>query len=412
MLIWISLLVLSVAVVTPLAAQPDDNNEVIVWSRYDLADDSSAVAVNLREKIAAFEAETGIRVVYEQVAWDQMATRLIAAVQAGSGIPDVVTMFSQQVPALTDIAAPLDTLLADEAWLTELDANDQAACVLDSVRYCVAHTTRGGITYYRTAAFPDGFPQTAAGWLAAAPAFTSENTMFSTQYAGRSATAVELMWYPMIHSNGGRIFDDEGKPAWASEEVAEVVAFGRTLFSEGYFPALNVTGSFPDAEAPWLDGSAASFRGASWSGMFVPGLYDAVNAGEVAMTGGVDFGGGAYVLLNSETWVMPNGAPNPENARAWMRAFFEPDFLATWAQGQFGVPTLPAAQDAMPKDIPFFTQMHDVLQTQGVPMPPSPYYLESVDELAIAFQEMMLDPQIDALSRLQEAQDTILRRYW
>jgi len=171
MLIWISLLALSAAVVTPITAQ--SNDEVIVWSRYDLADDTSAVAVNLREKNAAFEAETGIRVVYEQVAWDKMATQLIAAVQAGSGIPDVVTMFSQQVPALTDIAAPLDTLLTDEAWLRELDANDQAACVLDGVRYCVAHTTRGGITYYRTEAFPDGFPQTTDAWLTAAPSLTS-----------------------------------------------------------------------------------------------------------------------------------------------------------------------------------------------------------------------------------------------
>ena len=40
----------------------------------------------------------------------------------------------------------------------------------------------------------------------------------------------------------GRIFDDEGKPAWSTPEVVEVVEFARELVSNEYIPAVNVTG--------------------------------------------------------------------------------------------------------------------------------------------------------------------------
>ena len=50
----------------------EETGEIVIWSRYDLTDteDSNAVALNAR--IEAFEAETGITVVYEQIAWESI----------------------------------------------------------------------------------------------------------------------------------------------------------------------------------------------------------------------------------------------------------------------------------------------------------------------------------------------------
>ena len=42
----------------------------------------------------------------------------------------------------------------------------------------------------------------------------------------------------------------------------------------------------------------------------------------------------------------------------------------------------------------------------------SPYYLESLDALAVAWQELLLDPALDAQTHLQAAQDLILQSYW
>lgn len=411
-LVWCTVLLLSVMVLAPVGAQ--DGGEIVMWSQYDLTNEEDQNAVNLAAKIAEFEENTGITVVYEQVAWDQLSTKLAIAVQAGGDVPDVVEAGSQHIPSLLDAGAlmPLDDLMADHEWVDDLNDGDTLACVIDGTRYCVAHNVRGGMTYYRVADFEGGFPQTTEEWMAVAPELSGENSYFSTQYAGRSYGAIEIMWWPMIYSNGGSIFDEEGRPAWATEEVAEVVEFGRSLFANGYFPEVNVTGEFSDAEAPWIEGEASSFRGGSWSAIFVPGLQDAVDAGDVAMTGGVDFGNGSYVFMVSEGWVVPEGANNPEGAGLWLDAFFEPEFLAAWAQSQFGIPTLGAAYEAAEFEGEFYQSVDEILGSQGLYMQQSPYYVESLDELAIAFQEMLLDPEIDALTRLEEAQDAVLRRYW
>jgi multiple sugar transport system substrate-binding protein len=389
-------------------------SRLVIWTRYDLTDDNDPNAVTLREKIAAFEQETGITVVHEQIAWDLLAPRLSIAVQAGGDVPDIVEAGSQHIPSLLDAGAlsPLDDLLAGQEWMADLGSGDAQACVIDGVRYCVAHNVRGGMTYYRTALFPNGFPQTVAEWLEVAPEMSMDGNVFSTQYAGRSYASIEIMWWPMIASNGGSIFDAEGKPAWATPEVAEVVEFGRTLFSNGYFPQLNVTGDFSDAEAPWNNGTAASFRGGSWSAIFVPGLQASVDSGEVSMTGGVDFGGGPFVFMVSEGWVVPNGARNTEAAAAWINSFFEPAFLAAWAGAQFGIPTLSTAYELTGFDSAFYASVDAILGEQGLYMQQSPYYVESLDALAAAFQEMMLDPSIDPLTKLTEVQDEVLRRYW
>lgn len=393
------------------AAQPDT---LAVWSRYDLANENDPNAANLARFIDAYERDTGVTVAYEQVAWDQLPVKLAVAAQSGADMPDVVAMGSQHITSLLDVGAlqPLDDLLAGEAWVNDLTRGDTEACLIDGVRYCVMAHVRGGITYYRADLFPDGFPQTTADWLATAPALSEGDNVFTSAYAGRSFAAIETFWFPMIASNSGRVFDDEGKPAWASDEVVEVVEFGRGLFREGYMPQITITGDFGDAEAPWLNGEAASFRGASWSAMFVPGLREAVNSGEVLLTGGVDFGSGAHVFLVSDGWVVPAGVQNPDGARLWLRSFMQPDFLATWASTQAGIPTIPAAAESETFDTPFFSAVSEILSAQGVYIAPSPYYIESLSALAVAMQELMLDPDLNAMTRLQQAQDEVLRRYW
>jgi ABC-type glycerol-3-phosphate transport system substrate-binding protein len=412
----LALLTLSVLLligsVVPVFSQIE---ELVMWSRYDLADTEDANAVTLNERITAFQDATGITVRYETIAWDQLSTKLAIAVQAGGDVPDIIEVGSQHVPSLLDAGAlmPLDDLLQDEAFLAELGEGDTLACVVEGVRYCVAHNVRGGMAYYKVADFPEGYPQTAEEWLATAPVFKEQELFFSTQFAGRNYGAIEIAWWPMIHSNGGSVFDAEGKPAWATPEVVEVVGFSRQLYSNGYLPEANITGDFSDAEAPWIDGSAVSFRGGSWSAIFVPGLQDAVEAGEVAMTGGVAFGeGNPYVFMVSEGWAVATGAKNPDGARAWLTGFMEPEFLAKWAAAQYGIPTTQSAYEASEFAGDFYQNVDTILGEQGLYMQQSPYYVESLDALAIAWQELLLDPNLDAMTRLQAAADEVLNRYW
>jgi maltose-binding protein MalE len=396
--------------VTPIMAQ---GNSITLWTSLDITNTEEARSVSLAEFIASFEESSGIAVNVEQVAWDQLSSRLSIAVTAGGDVPDIVEIGSQQIPAVLDAGAiaPLDGYLEGQEWVSQLSAGDVNACVIDGVRYCVAHTVRGSMSYYRVSDFPDGFPTTPEEVLAFAESGLPEGREFlTTFFAGRSYGAIELAWWPLIASNGGSLFDEEGKPAWATEEVAEIVEYGRALLAAGLIPEVNVTGDFSDAEAPWIDEQSAAFGGGSWSAIFVPGLRDAVDAGEVMIASNVNFGGGSYVFLNSESWVVPTGAANPEGAVAFISAFLEPEFLAGWAEANFGVPTIGAEEGAQIS--PFFQQVDTILGANGLYMQQSPFYVESLDLLAIAWQEMLLDPEINALERLQAAADEVLQQYW
>jgi ABC-type glycerol-3-phosphate transport system substrate-binding protein len=392
-----------------------ETGSITIWSRYDLTDTENQNSVLMKQRVDDFESETGIEVNYEQIAWDQLSPKLALAVQSGGNVPDVVEAGSQHIPSLLDAGAlmSMNQLLADEPWVAELTDGDKLACVVEGERVCVAHNVRGSMMFYHNSDFPDGFPETNEAWLTEAEKIKAQGQFFTTFFAGRSYGAIELAWAPYIYSNGGHIFDEEGKPAWATEEVAEVVEFARELVNNEYIPQVTITGEFSDAEAPWMNDETASFRGGSWSAIFVPGLRDSVEAGDTGMTGGLSFNGGdPHVFMVSEGWVIPEGAQNPEGGRAWLRGYMEPEFLAQWSEAQYGIPTTKAAYEAGQFDSAFYSEVDRILGEQGRYMEQSPFYVESLDALAIAFQEMLLDPEIDAMERLQEAEEEVLNRYW
>lgn len=399
----------------PAGESATASNEIVVWSRYDLEDPNDSNGAVLKEFIANLEGAEGIKVRYEQVAWDQLSTKLALAVQSGGDVPDVVESGSQHIQSLLDAGAliQLDDLLKDEAWAADLTDGDKKACVIDGERYCVANNVRGGMTYYEPTMFPAGFPQNPEEWQAACETLKADGKFANSFFAGRSYGAIEIGWWPMIKSNGGNIFDAEGKPVWATEEVAEVAKWGQQMFKNECFPQVAVTGDFSDPEIVWTSGQSAAFGGGSWSAIFVEGLLDQVNTGEVAMTGGVSFGGDPAVFMVSEGWVIPTGANNPQGAVTFLRAFMQPEFLAKWSEAQFGIPTTNAAyQMGRFEGSPFYENVDAILGEQGAYMQPSPFYVESLDVLATTWQELMLNPDRDPLPALQQAADEVLGRYW
>lgn len=423
---WVSLclaLTLVLAACTAVPAAPGAgaeqpaaaSNEIVVWSRYDLDDPNDSNGAVLKEFITNLEASEGVKVIHEQVAWDQLATKLALAVQSGGDVPDLVETSSQHVPALLDAGAlsPLGEWLKDEAWAQDLTDGDKKACVFEGERYCVANNVRGGMTYYKAELFPNGFPTSPDEAMAACEALKADGLYLNTFFAGRSYGAIEINWWPLIKSNGGSIFDAEGKPAWTSDQVVEVAKWAQSMFKNGCFPQVALTGDFADSQIVWTDGQSAAFGGGSWSPNFVEGLLDQVNSGQVAMQGGLPFNGTPHVFMVSEGWVVPTGAKNPQGAVAFLRAFMQPEFLAKWAEAQFGIPTTNAAY-AVGKfqGSPFYENVDTILGEQGAYMEPSPYYVESLDILATTWQELMLNPDRDPAPALQQAADEVLGRYW
>jgi ABC-type glycerol-3-phosphate transport system substrate-binding protein len=397
------------------APAPAAGGSIRLWTQYDLTKTDSDQSKLLKERIETFEKETGIKVEVEQIAWDQLAPKLALAVTSGGDVPDVVESGSQHIPALLSAGAltEMDDLLKDQAWVSDLNDTDTLACVRDGKRICVSNLVRSSVTYYRTADFPSGFPTTAEAFKTEAERLAKDGRYITSFFANKEFASVELTWGQWIYGNGGRIFDDEGKPAWNDPKVVEVLQFGRDLITAKALPEATLTGDFAAAETPWIDKQAASFRGGTWSFIFVKGLGDEVAAGDVKFTGGLGFNGNSpKAFTNSENWIIPKGAKNTDGAVAWISAFMEPTFLASWSKASFGLPTINAAYDAGDFDNEFYKTVATLIAEQGNFMEQSPYYQESLNALATAIQEIMLDPNVNIEERLKEAEEEVLTRYW
>jgi ABC-type glycerol-3-phosphate transport system substrate-binding protein len=401
-----------VAGLVPLAAA-QDGDSILMWAAADLTNEEDQISLTLKAAIEAFEEETGITVEYEQVAWDQISTKLALQAQSGAGMPDIVETSSQHVLPLINTGALMDIadLVAEKDWLAELNPSEAQSCVVGEERFCVAADIRGGGWYYNVESFPDGWPTTAEGWLEEGARLKEEGLYLATFFAGRHYGAVELTYGPMIYSNGGRLFDDEGLPAWASEETAEVVEWMRELLANEYVPETVVTGDFTAGETPWVDGTAAAVRGGSWSYLFIPGLQEAYENEVTALGVAPAFGeDNNYVFLVGEGWGIPDGAENVEGAVAWLDFFMTPDMLADWASNHYGIPTIDSAFEAEAFQGEFYQATAENLAENGIFIEPSTCYVEGLTKLAEVLQELMLDPEMDAMEALQDAQDEVGRR--
>jgi multiple sugar transport system substrate-binding protein len=408
----LSLMIALALIIVALPTSAQDGGKIVLWASYDLTDEENPPSVQLKQVIEDFEAETGIEVEYEQVAWDQIATKLALQARSGGDMPDVVEASSQHVLPLIATGALMDIsdMVADKEWLGTLNPSEAQACVVGEMRYCVAADIRSGAWYYDTAYFPNGWPTTAEGWLEEGARLAEEDMYLATFFAGRHYGAVELTWGPMFYSAGGSLFNDEGLPDWASEENAGVVEWMRELLANGYIPETAFTGDFTAGETPWVDGTAAAVRGGSWSYLFIPGLQDKYEAGETALGLAPAFNDGPnYVFLVGEGWAIARSAENPEGAMAFIDFFMTPETLAGWASNHYGIPTIDAAFESEAFAGEFYQVSAENLANNGIFIEPSLCYVEALTKLSETLQELMLDTDMDVLGALEDAQEEIGR---
>ena len=400
----------------PVASEISTPRALVIWARYDLTDESFAPGVFLREFIQQFEADTGIEVMYEQVAWDKISQKLAIAVQSGGELPDIVEIRGQQVQSLRDIDALMDLteLVAPYSWVEKLNNADKLGCIVNGERLCVALNYSGGSWYYNVADYPNGWPQSAAEFEKEAERLKTEGKYAATFFAGNHTSATEMTWAPMFYSNGGSIFDEEGKPNWANQENVEVVQWMKKMLANGYIPETCFTGDFTAGETPFVDGKAGAVRGGSWSYLYIPGLKEKYESNQTEIGGGIAFSSGKpYIFLNSLGWGVPTGASNPDAAIKFIDAFLSDEqVLAEWASNWYAIPSIEGVSQDNQLENEFYLQTAKVIKENGIFMQQSPYYQESLTKLTEALQTIMLNPEADIMEELKSAQDEILKKYW
>jgi ABC-type glycerol-3-phosphate transport system substrate-binding protein len=386
-----------------------------VWGFYDLTTTEDSRAVQMKQTIDAFQATTGITVQYEQVAWDQMATKVALSSISGGDVPDLIMIGYEYTPGLINAGALMNIYdeIKGSFFYSDLNEFEKNLNEVNGERYGVGTLIGGGNWYYDVATFPNGWPTQAEDWLTECERLSAEGKYVATFYAGRHSAAMQQGLAPLVWSAGGELFDAEGKPAFANEATVQAIEWWRELLAEKCVPEVSFTGDWSGAEAPFVDKTAGGVRGGSWSYIYITGLKERFESGEAKIGPPPGMNGNqGYVFMNTELWALPSGAQNVDNAISFINFFFNPAVLAPWSKSNFGIPATAAALDNPIFDSQFYEDTMTNLTNHGHKSDTSPYFNESMDALAAAVQELMLDPSQDIMAKLETVQKDLIAKYW
>ncbi|MCS7248169.1 MAG: extracellular solute-binding protein [Anaerolineales bacterium] len=395
---------------------PAEPGSLRMWAFFDLTDTQDRRPVQLKQIIEAFQATTGVKVEYEQVAWDQMATKVAFAHQAGGDLPDLILIGAEYLDGLINAGAlrSIKKEIEGTPFYNDLNEFEKKLNEKTGDRFAVSTFINGGQWYYDTEFYPEGFPDTEEGWFSACEKLAPQGKYVATFFAGRHPAAMAQGLAPLVWSLGGTIFNEKGEPNFASEEMVKALTFWRTLLEKKCVPEIAFTGDWTATEGPFIERTAGAVRGGTWSYIYIPGLKERFEAGTVKIGNPPALSGGkqGYVFMGSDNWAVTAGAKNVENAIKFINFFFTPAVLAPWADANYGVPPTKSAMDNPIFASQFYKDSLDNLTRNAHPTEVSPYYNETMDALSAKVQELMLNPDLDILQEMSKLQEQLLNQYF
>jgi multiple sugar transport system substrate-binding protein len=295
------------------------------------------------EIIADFQAKNpDVRIEHEAVAWGDLDLKMQAALAAGA--PPTLAhgqTYVERSLSAKGMLAPLNEVVEsigeDDIFevVRRLNYNED-----DGNYYGLAHAVGTDVLifrkdFYREAGIDEAPPATWAEWLEQLKALTVDTTgdgridRYGLGLAGPSFFINEDL-YMWVGSNGGRLFDEQGRPTFTEPEVIETLEFWKELH-DCCLPPDWLSHSYLDTFAHLATGQVASILG--WgrgTGYFEQYAPDVVEAGDIgihdAKPAGPSGEPGYYVTqFDCEPWMLFKDAAHPEVAIEFLKFFYEHD---------------------------------------------------------------------------------------
>lgn len=386
-------LTMGVAVVTPAAAQ----KVVTIWH----TEPNPKTKAVMDEIIAAFEKKNpGIKVVQEALAWGDLDKKMQTALASGS-FPEVAhgQTYIERSLAAKGYLRPLNDVVASIGEndifdvVKKLDYNTK-----DKNYYGLAHAVGADLIIYRKdflreAGIPDAAPKTWKEWIAQLKKLTRKPDRYGLSLAGPGFFINEDI-YMWVGSNGGRLFDDKGRPTFTEKPVLEVLEFWKELAECCLAPdwlSRDYLATFADLAT----GKAAMILG--WgrgSGYFEQYAPDAVARGDIGVFGSKPIGPSGKTFLTQfdcEPWMIFKNSKHPEEAAAFLKFFYQKDNYLKYIQTvpvHFFPITKSLRQDARYTTIPDFQKwkfwvdaQHEVIEKHE----PKPVMITEWKDLDLPF---------------------------
>lgn len=399
----------------PAATAAPQARNFVTWYQYDdknedPKNDEAVGNAYLRKTIPVFnkEFEGKWRWANQPQQWQRMTASLVAAVQAGGDVPDLMHTGASDLPVFlkNGTVQDLTDWIKAQPWFKDLDSSAVNACTGPDGRiYCVPVAMQPQLVFYWKDHFPGGYPKTADEFMKQADELKKKN-VFAITYFGSTAfngDATTRYFWTVISSFGGAYDDGKGNLALNTPANVKAVEFMRDVVAKGYSSDSVFLGDFKEEEdLKALDPNkpvAASFptgifgyryiqpvkapSGKQYGTDFDPNggpMLDAIAAGDMQIAP-MFTGGDAKspsCNLGVSSFVIPKGARNVDGAKAYLNWIMEPRNGIEWVQkpgGGFPVSKTFLQDKAF--DTPFYKQA--AAATSGICKPWSGSLLRTED---------------------------------
>lgn len=313
-------------------------NEVTIWHTESTPDTLAA----FDEIIAAYtEANPGVTVTQENVAWGDLQVKLQAALAAGDP-PEITHVEPMLVRSLheQDLLAPVDPVVdaVGDDYLPELR---EMFAYDDGHDYGVVHAWGTDLITYRTDLYGSADApapaeaQTWDDWQAQMRQVVEGNQGVSgLSLAGAESHNVNEEVYMWLGSNGGRLFDAEGRPTIDTPEMVETLEFWRGLRDDGIITADWASAEYADTLTDLALGQTASvlsFGRATYTFEEQNPEITEQDLVDIAPTKPVGPSGDDWITqLDAEPWVVFKDAGAAEQAVSFLEFFYQPDNYIKW----------------------------------------------------------------------------------
>ena len=296
--------------------------------------------------IADFEkANPGIKVVHEALAWGDLDKKMQAALAAGA-FPEIAhgQTYIERSLSAKGLLRPLNDVIASIGEedifpvVRKLDHNTK-----DKNYYGLAHAVGVDLIIYRkdfmreAGLDPNKAPATWREWVDQLKKLTDKSKgRYGLSLAGPGFFINEDV-YMWVGSNGGRLFDEKGRPAFTEKPVIEMLEFWKELADCCLAPDWLSRG-YLDTFADLATGKAAQIvgwgRGTDYFEQYAP---DVVAKGDIGVYSskpvGPSAGGKTFVTqFDCEPWMIFKNSKYPEEAAAFLKFFHQADNYLKYIQ--------------------------------------------------------------------------------
>lgn len=304
----------------------------------------TTVAV-MNQIIADFEAANpGVDIQAEAIGWGDLDTKMQAALAAGAP-PDIShgQAYVERSLSAKGLLEPINEVIES---IGEDDIYDVVKKLNyhDGNYYGLAHAIGTDVLIYRKDFYQDAGvseepPKTRAEWLEQLKQLTVDTDgdgqadRYGLGLAGPGFFINEDL-YMWVGSNGGTLFDEDGRPTFTSPEVIDVLSFWKEL-NDCCLPPDWLSQSYLDTFAQLATGKVASIlgwgRGTGYFEKYAPEVVEAGNFGVQNKPVG-PMGEQSLTQLDSEPWMVFVDDDGAKEEIEFLKFFYQPDNYRKYIQ--------------------------------------------------------------------------------